>query len=146
MELLIEQRVSEADMPQLASDILNIDQEIRIFTFQGNLGAGKTTLIKELCRVWDTTDKVSSPTFGLINLYHTAHQEYQVCHSDLYRLKHAYEIENIGIWDYIDDPDIKCCLEWPELLLDELSLSYIHIELNHTEHNDRICRVFTCNN
>lgn len=145
MELILERRVSESDTLFLAQEILQLSSSYHLFIFKGNLGAGKTSLIKHFCKLWEVTDEVSSPTFGLVNLYQTKSSSIQVCHADLYRLKQAEELESVGIWEYLDDPAIKSCIEWPELMLHEISIPYFYIEILHTEGTDRLYKVFSCN-
>ena len=102
----------------------------RIIALSGDLGAGKTTLVKEILKQLGVGEEVSSPTFGIINEYETADHR-KVCHSDWYRIKNADELLDTGIQEYLHDPDCIVLIEWPEvgeaLLIGEEAL-FINIE------------------
>lgn len=87
----------------------------------GDLGAGKTTLIKEICRTLGVTDEVSSPTFAIINEYLAVDEP--LYHFDFYRLKDEQEAIDIGVMEYFDS-GVYCFIEWPQkvenILPDEL--------------------------
>lgn len=96
-----------------AGQVLHNYGNYRIFAVHGQMGAGKTTFIKELCRQLQCTDVVSSPTFALVNEY-SAHNT-TIYHLDLYRLKNIDEALDIGITDYLNR-NSYCFIEWPELI------------------------------
>ncbi|TXD36437.1 tRNA (adenosine(37)-N6)-threonylcarbamoyltransferase complex ATPase subunit type 1 TsaE [Lujinxingia vulgaris] len=76
----------------------------------GDLGAGKTTLIKGLAEGMDIApDAVSSPTYALVQEYGS---EAELVHMDLYRLEHYDDLESLAYWDYIDRPETLVCVEW----------------------------------
>lgn len=77
----------------------------------GELGAGKTTLVRALCRGYGVTDDVTSPTFALVHEYRGARTP--VYHLDLYRLRNEDELTNIG-WDDIISAQALVLVEWPE--------------------------------
>jgi len=84
----------------------------KILLFNGEMGAGKTTLIKELCKVLQVEDIPSSPTFSLVNEYSTLNNE-TVYHFDFYRIDDEEEAYDMGIEDYLYN-DAWCLIEWPE--------------------------------
>jgi tRNA threonylcarbamoyladenosine biosynthesis protein TsaE len=104
-----------ADVDQLAASLLHTFSDRRVFAFRGELGVGKTTLIKALCRELGVNDDTASPSFSIVNEYHDAHDE-PVYHFDLYRLKDVRELESIGLIEYLDSGRY-CFVEWPELAM-----------------------------
>jgi tRNA threonylcarbamoyladenosine biosynthesis protein TsaE len=85
----------------------------RVIAFYGSMGAGKTTIIKSICKVLGAADITSSPTFTIVNEYRTAGNE-SLYHIDFYRILKSEEIYDIGIGEYLSG-DSWCFLEWPEL-------------------------------
>ncbi len=75
----------------------------------GELGAGKTTLVKGLLAELDLSLEASSPTYTLLNVYETNPPIY---HFDLYRLENADDLESVGYWDHIEDESALSCVEW----------------------------------
>ncbi|PKP10747.1 MAG: tRNA (adenosine(37)-N6)-threonylcarbamoyltransferase complex ATPase subunit type 1 TsaE [Bacteroidetes bacterium HGW-Bacteroidetes-4] len=84
------------------------------FAFYGDMGAGKTTFIKTVCRLLQVTDVVTSPTFSIINEYQTLGND-KVFHFDFYRIKDLEEVFNLGYEDYFYS-NHYCFVEWPELV------------------------------
>lgn len=103
---------SVQELPQAAEAFLKHFPEERLFAFYGKMGAGKTTLIKALCRALGSTDPITSPTFALVNEYSTAQNE-RIFHFDFYRIKNIEEALDIGFDDYIYSGKY-CFMEWPE--------------------------------
>jgi tRNA threonylcarbamoyladenosine biosynthesis protein TsaE len=104
--------VTEVELVKVASDILQEIPASRVFLFSGQMGSGKTTLIKQLCKVLGVTDNVNSPTFTLVNEYATSGGE-PVYHFDLYRLEKETEALDFGMEDYLCSGHY-CFIEWPE--------------------------------
>lgn len=86
-----------------------------VLTFQGEIGAGKTTFIRAMLRARGVTTAIKSPTFSLVESYNC--QQLQIHHFDLYRIEDDVELEYIGFRDYFVDQSI-CCIEWPEKVQD----------------------------
>jgi len=101
------------ELSRAAKQVLQNYGNFRIFAVYGQMGAGKTTFIKELCAQLHCTDAVSSPTYALVNEY-SAHNS-TIYHLDLYRLKNIDEALDIGITDYLNR-NSYCFIEWPELI------------------------------
>jgi tRNA threonylcarbamoyladenosine biosynthesis protein TsaE len=99
---------------------------VRAWFIDGDLGAGKTTLVQAFCRALGVTEAVSSPTFSLVHTYHSPAGP--VHHLDLYRLQDMDEAFDAGLLDYIDGPDY-CFVEWAGRLPDLRPESYYHIHL-----------------
>lgn len=105
---------SPAVLDELARKLLKAFPQGRVFAFYGEMGAGKTTFIKALCRVLDVDDVTSSPTFGLINEYISGEGD-SIYHFDFYRIENLEEVFDIGYEEYIYSGEY-CFLEWPELI------------------------------
>lgn len=103
---------NEEQLPDIARDILDYHPQHRVFAFYGEMGAGKTTLIKQLCRLLEVKDTTSSPTFSIINEYDTP-SGVPVYHFDFYRIDHITELQQIGVDEYLYS-GCYCFIEWPE--------------------------------
>lgn len=126
--------LDETGITTVVEDITNLNPQPRIITFTGNLGAGKTTLIRALLKAMNSSDEASSPTFGIVNEYHTGKGRL-VCHTDWYRAKSAEELLDAGLLEYIHNDDCLMLIEWPEVgaaLLD--GENCLHINIEHHEH------------
>ncbi|TWP24460.1 tRNA (adenosine(37)-N6)-threonylcarbamoyltransferase complex ATPase subunit type 1 TsaE [Apibacter muscae] len=105
------------ELEQVAESIIT-NSKFKIFTLQGNLGAGKTTLVKFLCKYLNCEDNITSPTFSLVNEYTCPTSK--IYHFDLYRIEHIEELLNIGFHEYINSGNY-CFIEWPEISENELA-------------------------
>ena len=103
--------------------------------FYGNMGTGKTTLIKALIEALGSDDDVSSPTYSIVNEYSLSNNV--IYHFDLYRLKSIEEAYDFGIEDYLQTKG-WLFIEWPELIKNHLDVEYDIIELSISEQNKRI--------
>lgn len=111
--------------------------EAQVFTFSGDLGAGKTTFIRELCRQWQVTDAVSSPTFSLVNEYRTQSNE-TVYHMDFYRLRSAEEAIDAGLEELVDTKHTRILIEWPEQAQSILPSPRIQVQIACTDPERRL--------
>ncbi len=118
---------TENDLLPVVQHLARLAQQHAVFTFTGNLGAGKTTLIKHFCKQMGVEGNVSSPTFGLVNEYETTNGS-TIYHFDCYRMKSPAEAYDIGFEEYIDSGNI-CLIEWPEIIEEFLPLNYISINI-----------------
>ena len=84
----------------------------KVILFNGDMGVGKTTLIKQLCKTLGVEEATSSPTFSLVNEYQTAKNQI-IYHFDFYRLNHESEALDMGIEDYLYSGN-WCFIEWSE--------------------------------
>ena len=99
-----------------------------VVTISGELGAGKTTLARAICRGYGVTDEVTSPTFTLVHQY--AAPRSPVYHVDLYRLSDPRDLTNIG-WDELLAEDALLLIEWPEHAGDRIPHVHVPISLQH---------------
>ena len=122
-----------------ARELIDTLPDKRIFAFYGEMGAGKTTLIKALCRLLQVTDVTSSPSFGLIYEYRTTGNE-SIYHFDFYRIEHLEEAYDIGYEEYIDSGQY-CFIEWPEKIASLLPPETVNVDLQIVENNERTIEV-----
>ena len=127
-------------LSEVSEYLISLREEADIVAFYGSMGAGKTTLIKNLCHRMGVTDEVNSPTFAIVNEYVTEEGE-SVYHFDFYRIKKLEEAYDIGFENYFDSGNL-CLIEWPEMIEPLLPEKYIRVEIQHGETDDE--RVITC--
>jgi tRNA threonylcarbamoyladenosine biosynthesis protein TsaE len=99
-------------LDEVARDIIAGLYNRRVVLFYGEMGSGKTTLIKEMCRQLGVTGSMSSPTFALVNEYEA--EKGKIYHFDLYRVKNPEECLDIGMEEYLYSGNY-CFIEWPEV-------------------------------
>lgn len=102
------------ELPTAAASLLTHIKEASVVAFYGKMGAGKTTLIKELCQQLGVTNVVNSPTFSLVNEYHTESGDI-IYHFDFYRINKVEEVYDFGYEEYFYSGNL-CLIEWPELI------------------------------
>ena len=133
-----------------ATDILEICGDRRVFAFNGNMGAGKTTFIKQLCEAMGTEDIVNSPTFAIVNVYEVeARGEKQeamgrkeeVYHFDCYRIKDIREAMDMGTEEYLYSGNY-CFIEWAEMIEPLLPDDLVTVDIEVLENGDRELRIF----
>lgn len=114
----------ESDSEALATQLAKILKAPLILSFSGEIGAGKTTMIRAMLRALGVKSAIKSPTFSLVESYLC--KGLQIHHFDLYRIHEETELEYIGFRDYFLNDSI-CCIEWPEragYLLDKVDLHF----------------------
>ena len=117
-----------------ASEFVLKNSKSNILLFSGVIGAGKTTLVKQLCKNLGVIDTVNSPTYSLINEYIT--EESTVFHIDLFRIEKIEEINSLGLLDYLVSKN-KVIIEWPEIIIDQLNQNYSHITIDYIRDDKR---------
>lgn len=115
------------NLSEIASEII-ASAENKTLLFFGEMGVGKTTLIKEICKKLGVLDSISSPTFSLVNEYETSKEE-KVFHFDFYRITDEEEALDMGIEEYFDNND-WCLIEWPKNIENLLPLDAVQIHLS----------------
>lgn len=122
------------DINRIAKDIIKSSIQ-KTLLFHGEMGVGKTTLIKEICKELGTDDITSSPTFSIVNEYKTKMND-TIYHFDFYRINNEEEAYNIGVEDYFDS-DAWCLIEWPSVIQNLLPLDYVNIHLSELDDGQR---------
>jgi tRNA threonylcarbamoyladenosine biosynthesis protein TsaE len=111
----------------------------RIIAFYGKMGAGKTTMIKEICRQLDVEDVVSSPTFTLINEYHCKNGK-SVFHFDFYRIDKIEEVYDLGYEEYFYSGNL-CFIEWAEKIEPLLPNDTLTVKIEETNNGKRLVSI-----
>ena len=101
-----------------------------VITLDGDLGAGKTTLAKAICRGYGVTEEVTSPTFALVHVYDAPKSP--VHHADLYRLDGPKDLQNLG-WDDLTQADALMLIEWPDRAGALLPADHLPIQLRYID-------------
>jgi len=127
------------ELRSIAEDILSKVAGPQIFALFGEMGSGKTTLIKELCATLGTLDTVTSPTFALVNEYQTEASG-PIYHFDVYRIKKPEEVMDIGYETYFFSGHYVF-IEWPELISELLPKKYVYIKIRELDTGDREIRL-----
>lgn len=134
---------------QLAKTIANKLIGGEVFALYGDLGSGKTTFVQGIARALGVREKVQSPTFVLVKQYkinsklknQNAKSKCKIknlIHADLYRIKSAREVKEIGLVEYFNQPETLVFIEWPEVIEKNLPKNVIKIKFNHLKEDKRI--------
>lgn len=115
------------DLEKVAKEIISLSENCPLILFHGELGSGKTTLIKNICNFLNVKEEVTSPTFSLLNQYLTKEGKL-IYHFDLYRIQDLDEALDIGCDEYIDSGEI-CLIEWPEVIREILPDKRLEIKV-----------------
>ena len=128
-------KVSLQALEIVAQDLLRYARDNNIWLFQGDMGAGKTTLIKALGKTLGVQDSISSPTFALVNEYLTNNNK-KIFHFDFYRIKNETEAYDIGLEEYFDSGNY-CFVEWPEKIQNLLPAERADIKITLDDNTHR---------
>lgn len=127
-------------LPKAAADFAAAMGSHRVFAFEGEMGAGKTTFIKALCQRLGVAEVVTSPTFAIVNEYTSSVLPCPIFHFDCYRLRSLAEAYDIGCEDYFYTG--LCLIEWPEVVASILPEDTVYVRLCVDE---RGCRTLSFN-
>ncbi|HKM43909.1 MAG TPA: tRNA (adenosine(37)-N6)-threonylcarbamoyltransferase complex ATPase subunit type 1 TsaE [Dysgonamonadaceae bacterium] len=111
----------------------------KIFAFYGEMGAGKTTFIKAVCKSMEVTGTITSPTFSLVNEYETDNGM-TIYHFDFYRIENIEEVYDFGYEDYFYS-DKMCFIEWPELVETLLPEDVVEVKISVDDNEQRLISV-----
>lgn len=128
---------SLADLPVVAQQLSDFAGNEKVFIFEGDMGAGKTTFIKNFCKHLGIADVVSSPTYSIVNEYESPNGP--VFHFDFYRIKDIREAYDLGYEEYFYGGGV-CLIEWPERVEELLPEKLIKVEIKVLDENRRLFR------
>lgn len=132
---------SLAEVGKAAKEFIRNMGNNKVFAFYGEMGTGKTTFIKAICRELGVDDNITSPTFALVNEYLTNAGE-SVYHFDCYRLKSIEEAYDIGAEEYFYSGNI-CFIEWPNRIEPLLPDHYVEVKINLVSDTKREVQINT---
>lgn len=122
---------------ELARRLAGVLRPGTVICLDGDLGAGKTLFVQNLAAGLGVQGEVTSPTFNLMNLYEDG--RLPLVHFDLYRLEQEYELDEIGFYDYAENPDGLVLIEWAEKFPECLPEDHIALEIQRTDvENERV--------
>ncbi len=122
------------ELPDAAKQLLAFSSGEKVFLFEGNMGAGKTTLVKVICDILGVSDRASSPTYSLVNEYESPHGK--IFHFDFFRIKDETEAYDLGFEEYLYSGNY-CFIEWPEKIANLWPESYIEVVIDQAEDQKR---------
>ena len=128
------EKVMLADLEKVGSKLIQGAKGVSVFVFHGDMGSGKTTFVKAICKFLGVEDTMSSPTFSIVNEYQTISGN-TIFHFDFYRIKNESEAYDIGVEEYFDSGHY-CFVEWPEKIPTLLPMKYVEvfIQINDNTH------------
>lgn len=129
-----------AQVPQIVEKLRALLPSCAVITFTGPLGAGKTTLIRELLHRLGVNKPITSPTFTYMNIYINSEGS-RFYHFDLYRIGSMDEFCQSGFDEYLYQPNSWVFIEWPEVIMPLLSHDVCHVRLEYA-HDKRIIKFF----
>ena len=122
---------------ELARRLAGVLRPGTVICLDGDLGAGKTLFVQNLAAGLGVQGEVTSPTFNLMNLYEDG--RLPLVHFDLYRLEQEYELDEIGFYDYVENPDGLVLIEWAEKFPECLPEDHIALQIQRTDvENERV--------
>ena len=127
------------ELKQIATELIAEFGTNRVIAFYGEMGAGKTTLIKEICNELEVDEIANSPTFSIINEYLSNTKE-TIYHFDFYRIEEESEVYDLGYEDYFYS-DNYCFIEWPEKAPNLLPENTVKVDISVDNENNRLISI-----
>src|ERR1700690_1947358 len=128
--------LSQSELKAAATELIEKCSGVKTWLFSGEMGAGKTTLIKAVCEQLGVKEGMSSPTFSIVNEYDLPRGE-KIYHFDCYRLKNEQEAFDLGAEEYFESGNF-CFVEWPEKIPSALPGRHIKVEITPADSTHRI--------
>ncbi|MFO7924026.1 MAG: tRNA (adenosine(37)-N6)-threonylcarbamoyltransferase complex ATPase subunit type 1 TsaE [Bacteroidales bacterium] len=125
------------NIDEAAGHLIRSFPKSRIFAFYGEMGSGKTTFIKAVCRYLGVDQFVTSPTFALVNEYRDKFGERNFYHFDFYRVDRVEEAMDMGYEEYFYSNDY-CFIEWPEKITELLPDNTVKLKIEVTDNEKRV--------
>ena len=122
------------EIEEVAKSLINEINDVNLILFKGELGSGKTTLIKSILKNLGVKENITSPTFSIVNQYLISNR--LINHFDLYRIKSLTELDVIGFEEYLESGAV-CFIEWPEIAMSKIVDNYIEIYIKFINEKTR---------
>ncbi|HEU5290113.1 MAG TPA: tRNA (adenosine(37)-N6)-threonylcarbamoyltransferase complex ATPase subunit type 1 TsaE [Cyclobacteriaceae bacterium] len=119
------EKVKQAELERVGGELMQAAGNLSVFVFHGDMGSGKTTFVKAICKFLGVEETMSSPTFSIVNEYQTKGGD-TIFHFDFYRIKNEAEAYDIGVEEYFDSGHY-CFVEWPEKIPTLLPTRYAEV-------------------
>lgn len=132
------------EMDRLASKVAESLENGGVLGLIGNLGTGKTTFTKRICKYFGITENVKSPTFTYVIEYTSGRRP--VYHFDVYRIMNPGEIYEIGFEDYIGEESSIVIVEWADNIIDEMPENTVYVEIEHNGEDTRRISIYKLKN
>ncbi len=129
---------SQHEISEVAKKLIKAGIGLSVWALYGEMGAGKTTLVKALVATLGVQETTASPTFSIVNEYHDSNNK-SIYHFDFYRIKNESEAFDIGTDEYFDSGNL-CLVEWPEKIPSLLPSSHFEIQLEIIDEQTRLIR------
>ncbi len=146
----MEKELKEDNIKEIAKEILEkismgVKDAATLVTLSGDLGAGKTTLTKEIAKQLGIIERIISPTFVIMKIYKTKNKRFKkLIHIDAYRLKNSKELLNLGWEELIKVKDSLVIMEWPENVPDCVCVDAHKIQIEHKNETTRNLKINLC--
>lgn len=131
----LELEFSLQEIEKATQKLISFAQDEKIWLLNGEMGAGKTTLSKSICKLLGSIDTVTSPTFSIVNEYKTIEHQ-TIYHFDFYRINHEVEALDIGADEYFYSGNL-CLIEWSSKIESLIPQHHLLIELTILPENKR---------
>lgn len=141
MELVLDRVYGVDEVELIALELKKFLPRCKVMTFQGSLGAGKTTLVRTLLRSCGVNDIITSPTFTYVNVYQNDKSE-SFYHFDCYRVASAQDFLDQGFEEYLYAPKSWTLIEWPEIVESVLKETICRVVLDYEGSENRHIKVF----
>ena len=122
------------EIDKVSQLIVDKIKTIKTIILRGELGSGKTTIVKSVLKKMGFNESVTSPTFSIVNEYNFSRNI--VYHFDLYRIENIEELNVIGFEDYIYSQN-TCFIEWPEIVMKNFNFKYLDLEIRYLSDDKR---------
>ena len=125
-------------LSEVAAAVIERSKSRKVVAFYGEMGAGKTTLIREICRQKGVQDSVTSPTFAIVNHYRNDSED--IFHFDFYRIDNPAEAFDLGYEEYFESGSL-CLVEWPEKIGMLMPEDCLNVRIHPTGDNSRLITI-----